>query len=405
MPFWVEAIKDTPIAFGVGHNGDGVRLADLDGDGLDDYVWLAPNAAVTLFLNGGRSEDGLHWIWRPASTGKEVASGAGASREQIILADMDGDGKDDLCIVDAKTGGLTLYINLGAKPNGWGWGLQGSVATGIGGPGKNVRLADIDGDGKADYILLGPNGEAHLYLNKGEKPGGWNWEPYRPGKPFAKGIGSKADLVQFKDIDGDGKADYIGIGQLDGSATVYKNLGTKPDGWGWAPMNDGRPVATGVGTAGADVLWGRMEKNGRYSYLALSRSSGSLRAWLNGCSDLSPASNGSSGGSSGSSGSSSGSSGSGDDPGQYLQGGLPIPIAGLGGLGLATSGISAIALLTPYAITAQNALTSANGALQPLSSPSPTSGAVSQAVQALTIASGGQSPLHPSPSFCHIDFY
>ncbi|KAI4248234.1 MAG: hypothetical protein L6R42_009359, partial [Xanthoria sp. 1 TBL-2021] len=143
-PFWVEAIKDTPTAFGVGHNGDGVRLADLDGDGLDDYVWLAPSAAVTLFLNGGRSEDGLHWIWRPANNGKEVASGAGASREQIILADMDGDGKDDFCIVDAKTGGLTLYINPGAKPNGWGWGLKGSVATGIGSLGKNVRLAHID---------------------------------------------------------------------------------------------------------------------------------------------------------------------------------------------------------------------------------------------------------------------
>lgn len=125
--------------------GDGVRLADLNGDGLDDYVWLAPNAAVTLFLNGGKSDDGQHWIWSPANDGKEIANGAGGSREQIIFADMDGDGKDDFCIIDAKSGGITLYLNLGATPGGWGWAPKDSIASGIGGPGKNVRLADLDG--------------------------------------------------------------------------------------------------------------------------------------------------------------------------------------------------------------------------------------------------------------------
>lgn len=273
-----------------------------------------------------------------------------------------------------------------------------------------------------------------MYLNKGEKAGGWNWDPYTPGKHIAEGIGSLAELVQFRDIDGDGKADYIGIGQLDGSALVYRNLGPKPNGWGWAPMNDGQAIASGVGAVGADVRWGRMEKDGRNSYLALSPNSGALRAWLNGCDDLSAdtggssegptggssdnggnsgsssggsSSSGSSGGSSGGSssggpsGGSSGNSGSGsgssgDNSGQYIEGGLPIPDSGsLAGLGLATIGIPAIAALTPYAITAQNAVTTANQALQQLTSTiSRTSAAVSQAAQALTIATQGGS--HPN---------
>ncbi|KAL8966917.1 MAG: hypothetical protein Q9197_005718 [Variospora fuerteventurae] len=182
--------------------GDGVRLADLNGDGLDDYVWLAPNAAVTLYINGGRSDDGQHWIWSPANDGKEIASGAGASREQILFADMDGDGKQDFCIIDAKSGGITLYKNGGGQADGqWAWIPTGSIASGIGGPGKNVRLADLDGDGKADYILLGATGQATLYLNKGEKAGGWNWVPYNDGKEIASGIGSLAEFVEFKDID------------------------------------------------------------------------------------------------------------------------------------------------------------------------------------------------------------
>lgn len=193
------------------------------------------------------------------------------------------------------------------------------------------------------------------------------------------------------------------MGQLDGSAIVYKNLGPKPDGWGWAPMNDGHSIASGVGAVGRDVRWGRMEKTGRNSYLTVSPNSGALRAWLNGCDNLSPATSNSTGGGPSSTGSSSGSgtdSGTGSrtgpgnsNAGQYLQGGLPIPTSGdLGSLGLPTSGIPAIASLTPYAITAQNALTTANEAIILLTSGTPTSATVTQAVAALTIAALGQSP-------------
>ena len=224
----------------------------LAGDGLDDYVWLAANAAPTLYLNGGRAQDGQAWSWYPANGGKEVATGAGARRGQIIFADsktpalegsltqtsvfcvdfkllttnlltiVDGDGKDNVwltrpyfykqiltqakfCIVDPKSGAIILYKNGGPQAKGdWLWTPANNgkpIATGLG-PGKNVRLADMDGDGKADYLILGPRGEASLYLNKGEKTRGWNWVAYNDGNPIATGIGFDPDHVQFKDING-----------------------------------------------------------------------------------------------------------------------------------------------------------------------------------------------------------
>ena len=119
---------------------------------------------------------------------------------------VDGDRKQDFNIVDPKSGSIIHYKNGGQQPDGkWSWNLSNNgrpIATGLG-PGRNVRLADMDGDGKADYLLLGTErGDAILYLNKGEKPGGWNWVPYNNGKPIATGIGFGADNVQFKDIDG-----------------------------------------------------------------------------------------------------------------------------------------------------------------------------------------------------------
>ncbi|KAL8942644.1 MAG: hypothetical protein Q9216_001557 [Gyalolechia sp. 2 TL-2023] len=428
--------------------GDGVRLADLNGDGIDDYIWLAPNAGVTLYINGGQQSDGQNWIWVPFNDGKEIANGAGAKREEILFADLDGDGKEDFVIVDPKSGGLTLYKSGGEQAsNVWGWMPTGQIASGIGGPGSAVRLADMDGkhprigDGKADYMLLDPNGAVTLYLNKGEKPGGWNWIPANNGDAIATGIGFTREHVQFKDIDGDNLADYIGIDPLDGSTVVYKNFGPKSDGWGWAPMNDGKPIATGIGSVGADVIWGRLEKTNRYSYVGVSPNTGALRAYLNGCNHLSPTtgssgsggSGGSSTGSGGSSGSGSSSSDSGsgsgsgsgsdsgsgdgtvgsgsgssgsdngdndasgngsgsgandpnDDFGIYFNGGLPIPEGGLSGLGLATTGIAALVGLTPYAISAQNALTSAYEAVNGLTAGTPTSAGVSAAVDALTAA-------------------
>ncbi|KAL9059935.1 MAG: hypothetical protein Q9206_001254 [Seirophora lacunosa] len=396
--------------------GDGVRLADLNGDGFDDYIFLEPNAAVRLYINGGEQSDGQNWVWVPFDSFNEIANGAGAKREEIIFADMDGDGKDDFVIVNPKTGALTLYKSGGQQPDGkWGWIPAGEIATGLGGPGTAVRLADLDGDGKADYIQLGDNGEARLYLNGGPMAGGgWNWRPYNDFKNIADGIGFTRDHVQFKDIDGDRRADYIGVDQLDGHIIAFRNLGPKPGGWGWTAMNDGKKIADGIGAAGADVLWGRLEKTNRYSYVGVSPNSGALRAYKNGCTKLSPATDssgpgqgspgsgdsgsGSNSGSSGGSGGPSGGDGSGgngpggngpgdgsgsgnpgSDAATYITGGLLIPLAGLASLNLPTKGVPALTSLRPYAITVQNDVAAAQKAVENLKKSKPTSAGVSTA--------------------------
>lgn len=49
--------------------------------------------------------------------------------------------------MDPKTGGLTLYKSGGQQPDGhWGWvPVDKAIATGLGGPGSAVRLADMNG--------------------------------------------------------------------------------------------------------------------------------------------------------------------------------------------------------------------------------------------------------------------
>lgn len=55
-------------------------------------------------------------------------------------------------------------------------------------------------------------------------------------------------------------------------------MGPQPNGgWGWIPIDDGKPIASGIGSVGADVLWGRLEKSKRYSYLGVAPNTGALR--------------------------------------------------------------------------------------------------------------------------------
>ncbi|KAL8999850.1 MAG: hypothetical protein Q9169_001391 [Polycauliona sp. 2 TL-2023] len=224
-------------------------------------------------------------------------------------------------------------------------------------------------------------------------------------------------------------------GLLDGSAVVYANHGPQPDGkWTWVPMNAAKPIASGTGVAGADVRFGRMEKTGRHSYLTLSPNTGALRAWLNGCHESKPQSGGPSGSSSSSgtgtvkgqatgtsttsitaSNPSNPGSGPGNMPspsggpvlvnpptgdsltGEYLGGGKEIPVAGLAALGLAVVGIPAVTSLTPYAITAQNHLTTANEAMKALTAGAATSGGVLAAAGAVEVAAKGDSlPSYPA---------
>lgn len=84
----------------------------------------------------------------------------------------------------------------------------------------HVRLADIDGDGRADYCVLADNGDITCWRN------GWiedvpaYWQPL--GKRFTgKGMGDLRG-VRFEDINGDGRDDWMWVDD-DGATTTYTN--------------------------------------------------------------------------------------------------------------------------------------------------------------------------------------
>ena len=57
--------------------GDGVRIADLDGDGIDDYLAVDAKGAVVAYRNGGSGGNIQDWVWFPVNNLNPIATGIG----------------------------------------------------------------------------------------------------------------------------------------------------------------------------------------------------------------------------------------------------------------------------------------------------------------------------------------
>src|SRR5690606_17670096 len=145
--------------------------------------------------------------WFPQGT---IASGtSGGDTSRVLYADLDGDARADYIEVDADSS-VRAWLNGGPKPSGgdWYWFPQGTVAGGVGAPGADIHFADLDGDGRADYVKVNDDSSVEAWLNGGPKPSGGDWY-WLPQGTIAGGVGASGSNIRFADLDGDGRADYV----------------------------------------------------------------------------------------------------------------------------------------------------------------------------------------------------
>ncbi|MDB4938698.1 MAG: Rhs family protein [Labilithrix sp.] len=189
MPRTVFRRSDTGTATATVPAGE-IRLADVSGDGQDDVCVAAPTGIACATSNVA-GELGAFRTW---SRDDHAAA--------FRFADVDGDGKADACSRTAA--GIACAHNAGKRfeaARTWladmsdarGWGAARFAST--------VQLADVDGDGRADVCGRGPNGVA-CALSSGKGFG--KVEKWAVGADFAEGE------LHFGDLNGDRRADVCG---------------------------------------------------------------------------------------------------------------------------------------------------------------------------------------------------
>ena len=124
------------------HNGSGVALGDVDGDGLCDIYLGHVDGSNVLYRNLG------NWRFEDITASSGVAC-ANRSTTGVLFADIDGDGDLDL-LVNGIGHGTALFLN-----DGHGHFTEVTKTSGLAGDSGSVSLAmaDVDGDGDLDLYV------------------------------------------------------------------------------------------------------------------------------------------------------------------------------------------------------------------------------------------------------------
>ncbi|MEZ4248529.1 MAG: peptidoglycan DD-metalloendopeptidase family protein [Polyangiales bacterium] len=234
------------------------RMGDLNDDGHADLCARA-NAGVVCHLGGpdGFAEEGANW--------RALSDDAGwdAPRHYLTirLADVNGDGRDDLCARSAA--GLQCWLSDGESfataidgprwSNDSGWGAARYYGT--------IRFGDLNGDGRSDVCARAAAG-VECFLSDGE---GFPTRIEGPRWSDDAGWGAMQhwSTMRLADVDGDGFTDLCARSasdlrcvRFDGSAfddTLI--VGNYSNESGWDDVSNYATLRVGdVNADGADDL-------------------------------------------------------------------------------------------------------------------------------------------------------
>jgi peptidoglycan/xylan/chitin deacetylase (PgdA/CDA1 family) len=183
-----------------------IQLADVDGDRLADLCGVRQDGLVCALAT------------TPLAFARPRTWRAGpAFSATVLFGDVDGDGKADACgrssagIVCARSAG-----NAFGPPRSWLAAMTDAEGWSAPTYGESIALADVDGDGRADVCGRGPRGIECALSRRTSFARAERWSSGADFSdtdvvPWSKSA-AYGGTIRFGDLNGDGRADVCGRG-------------------------------------------------------------------------------------------------------------------------------------------------------------------------------------------------
>ncbi|MFI9364949.1 FG-GAP repeat domain-containing protein [Kitasatospora sp. NPDC053057] len=150
-----------------GYDGTGeIQFADMDGKGTADYLWVHPDSSVSMWQN-----QYPNWIPKgEIAVGVQASGWTDSPGQHIRFADLTGSGRADYLFIRPDSS-VMAWFNPGPSAN-YAWQPMGQIAAGVqgsgwtaGAPGNTIQFADLNGDGRADYLWVRPDSSVLMWQN------------------------------------------------------------------------------------------------------------------------------------------------------------------------------------------------------------------------------------------------
>ena len=194
-----------------GWNPSSIAVADLTASGSMDMVVANIAGSVSVYLHGAT----------PGTFNAAINYQTGGAPNQVVLADVNGDGRPDIVLADLSRNGNVILLEQ--DPNHPGQFLAPvMLPTGV--STASVAVQDLNGDRAADIVATGydnngNNGAVYVFYQVAAHPG-----TFAAAVSFPAGAGPQS--VKIADMNADGLPDL-----------VVANFGPGTDGTGIAGVS------------------------------------------------------------------------------------------------------------------------------------------------------------------------
>jgi len=208
----------SPVSFTVGSHPREVVVRDLDGDGRPDIaVANIGDDTISILKNIGAVGS-----ITSNSFAAQIVLAAGSQPHALAVGDLDRDGKPDLAVGNYTSPFVSLFRNVSVA----GTLNSNSFAARVDLPANyycnSIVLGDLDGDGRLDIVCGTAEGASAVSVfHNVSNPGVIDTNSFEARVDFASG--GWVSSVALGDLDGDGRLDILSVTQIGNAFSVYPN--------------------------------------------------------------------------------------------------------------------------------------------------------------------------------------